>query len=1064
MLSRTIEGCAHNRFLVFTVVLILTLAGIWSLQHIPLDALPDISDVQVIVHTSWMGQPPDVIEDQVTYPIVTSLLAVPHVKAVRAQTMFGDSYVYVVFQDGTDLYWARSRVIEYLQQISGRLPENVHPSIGPDATGAGWVYEYAIVDKSGKHSLADLRSLQDWRLRYTLETVPGVAEVASIGGYVRQYQVQLDPNKLLAYGIPLSTVIDRVKASTNEVGGRVLDLSGAEYMIRGLGYLRSLDDLASIAVGSKNGTPVLLRDLGAVSFGPDIREGVAEWNGEGETVGGIIVMRQGMNALSVINGVKQKLREIAPSLPAGVVIMPGYDRSGLIDASIKTLQRDLLEEAIIVSVVIIVFLFHFRSALIAILALPIAVLVAFIPMYWLGVTSNIMSLGGIALAIGVLVDASIVMVENGYRHLAERQENSFEPVSRPERRTILINAAKQVGPALFFSLLIIVVSFLPVFLLEAQEGRMFRPLAWTKTLAVGSSSILAITLVPVLMVMLIRGKLRPERANPISRITQAIYLPILRWCLRHRWLTIAVNLIFLIATLPLATKLGSQFMPPLFEGSTLYMPTALPGISIEQAKVLLQQQDRILRSFPEVASVFGAVGRSDSATDNAPLDMYDTTVMLKPRGHWPAGMTYEKLIQQMDEKLQFPGLSNTWTMPVENRLDMELTGIKTPLGLKVQGPDVNGIQQLASQIQDVLSGVPETRSIFAEKVAQGFYVNVEVNRPEAARYGLTVADIQTAVASGIGGENIAENIEGRERYPINVRYQRDFRDNIDKMRAVLIGAPSGVQIPLGQVARISFSRGPAMIRDEDGALTGYIYIDLKNTDYGGFVAQADKLLHDKLTLPPNYSYEWSGEYELELRAKQRLKLILPVVFFLIFLLLYLVFKSVAEAFVLIFPTIYAMSGGLLLQWLLKYNFSVAVAVGYIALFGIAVETGVVMVVYLHESLERRLQSGKPLTNADVEEAVIEGAVHRLRPKLMTVCAVLASLIPILWESGIGSDVMKPIAAPIVGGMITSTVHVLILVPVFFVMMKERALRRGTLGSDRHGSTSTPSGSIAEPTD
>lgn len=1044
MLSKIIEICARNRFLVFAAVAMLTVAGIWSLQRIPLDALPDISDVQVVVHTNWMGQPPDVIEDQVTYPIVTSLLAAPHVKAVRAQTMFGDSYVYVVFQDGTDLYWARSRVLEYLQQISGRLPENVHPSIGPDATGAGWVYEYAIVDKSGKHSLADLRSLQDWHLRYALETVPGVAEVASIGGYVRQYQIQLDPNKLLAYGIPLSTVIERVKASTNEVGGRVLDLSGAEYMIRGLGYLHSLDDLATVAVGSKSGTPVLLRDLGTVSFGPDIREGVAEWNGEGETVGGIIVMRQGMNALDVINGVKQKFREIAPSLPAGVVIMPGYDRSSLIDASIKTLQRDLLEETAIVSIVIILFLFHFRSALIAILALPIAVLASFIPMYWLGVTSNIMSLGGIALAIGVLVDASIVMVENGYRHLSDRQENQAEPVSEPERRDILIRAAKQVGPALFFSLLIIVVSFLPVFLLEAQEGRMFRPLAWTKTLAVGSSSILAITLVPVLMVMLIRGKLRPERANPISRITQAIYLLILRWCLRHRWLTIAINLAFLIATFPLATKLGSQFMPPLFEGSTLYMPTALPGISIEQAKVLLQQQDRTLRSFPEVASVFGTVGRSDSATDNAPLDMYDTTVMLKPREQWPGGMTYDKLIQEMDEKLQFPGLSNTWTMPVENRLDMELTGIKTPLGLKVQGPDVDDIQKLASQIQSVLSGLPEMRSIFAEKVAQGFYVNVEVNRPEAARYGLTVADIQTAVASGIGGESIAENIEGRERYPINVRYQRDFRDNIDAMRGVLIGTQSGAQIPLGQVAKISFSRGPAMIRDEDGALTGYVYIDLKDTDYGGFVAKADRLLRDKLQLPANYSYQWSGEYELELRAKQRLQLILPVVFFVIFLLLYLVFKSVAEALVLIFPTIYAMSGGLLLQWLLQYNFSVAVAVGYIALFGIAVETGVVMVVYLHDSLEQKLQSGKPLTNKDIEEAAIGGAVHRLRPKLMTVCAVLASLVPILWESGIGSDVMKPIAAPIVGGMVTSTIHVLILVPVFFVMMKERALRRGIL--------------------
>ncbi|MDR5729729.1 MAG: CusA/CzcA family heavy metal efflux RND transporter [Terriglobia bacterium] len=1044
MLSYIIEVCARNRFLVFTAVLLLTLAGIWSLQRVPLDALPDISDVQVIVHTNWAGQPPDVIEDQVTYPIVTSMLAAPHVKAVRAQTMFGDSYVYIVFQDGTDLYWARSRVIEYLQQISGRLPEGVHPVIGPDATGAGWIYEYAIVDKSHRHSLADLRSLQDWHLRYALETVPGVAEVASIGGYVKQYQVQLDPNKLLAYGIPLSTVIDRVKASTNEVGGRLLDLSGAEYMIRGLGYLHSLNDLAEVAVGSKNGTPVLLRDLGTVSFGPDIREGVAEWNGEGETVGGIIVMRQGMNALNVIKGVKAKLHEIAPSLPPGVEIMSGYDRSGLIRSSIQTLQRDLLEEAIIVSLVIILFLFHFRSALIAILALPIAVIVSFIPMYLLGVTSNIMSLGGIALAIGVLVDASIVMVENGYRHLSERQQGSTTPVSEPERRTILINAAKQVGPALFFSLLIIVVSFLPVFLLEAQEGRMFRPLAWTKTLAVGSSSILAITLVPVLMVMLIRGRLRPESANPISRVTQAIYLPILRFCLRYRWLTIAANVLFLIVVLPLGLHLGSQFMPPLYEGSTLYMPTALPGISIEQAKVLLQEQDRILRSFPEVVSVFGTVGRSDSATDNAPLDMYDTTLMLKPREQWPAGMTYDKLIQQMDAKLQFPGLTNTWTSPVENRLDMELTGIKTPLGLKVQGPSVEGIQQVASQIEAILSTLPQVRSTFAEKVAQGFYVNVEVNRAEAARYGLTVADVQTAVSSGIGGKNIAENIEGRERYPINVRYQRDFRDNVQQMRGVLIATPSGAQIPLGQVATISFSRGPAMIRDEDGALTGYVYIDLKNTNYGGFVTQADKQILQKLKLPAGYTYQWSGEYQFEQRAKQRLKLILPVVFALIFLLLYLVFHSVAEALVLIFPTVYAMTGGLLLQWLLHYNFSVAVAVGYIALFGIAVETGVVMVVYLHEALEKRIASTHDMTNADIEAAAIEGAVQRLRPKLMTVCAVLASLAPILWESGIGSDVMKPIAAPIVGGMITSTIHVLILVPVFFVMMKERELRRGTL--------------------
>jgi Cu(I)/Ag(I) efflux system membrane protein CusA/SilA len=1044
MISRIIELCARNRFLVLTGVLLLTVAGFWSLQHVPLDALPDISDVQVIVHTSWAGEPPDVIEDQVTYPIVTSLLAAPHVKAVRAQTMFGDSYVFIVFEDGTDLYWARSRVLEYLQQISGRLPANVHPAIGPDATGAGWVYEYALVDTSHNLSLADLRSLQDWHLRYSLETVPGVAEVATIGGYVKQYQVQLDPNKLRAYGITLSTVIDRVKASTNEVGGRVLDLSGAQYMIRGLGYLRSLDDLATVAVGSSNGTPVLLRDLGTVSFGPDIREGVAEWNGEGETVGGIIVMRQGLNALNVIRGVKNKLHEIASSLPPGVKIYTAYDRSELIGASIKTLERDLLEESVIVSVVIMVFLFHFRSALIAIIALPVAVLISFIPMYLLGISSNIMSLGGLALAIGVLVDASIVMVENGYRHLSERQAKVDGPIPEPERRNILIKAATQVGPALFFSLLIIVVSFLPVFLLEAQEGRMFRPLAWTKTLAVGSSSVLAITLVPVLMVMLMRGRLRPEDANPIARFTKALYLPILKLCLRYRKLTLLVNLAFLVVTFPLALRLGSQFMPPLFEGATLYMPTALPGLAIGQAKTLQQEQDRILRSFPEVQSVFGSAGRSDSATDNAPLDMYDTTVMLRPREQWPSGLTYDQLIQQMDEKLQFAGLSNTWTMPVENRLNMELTGIKTPVGIKVQGSDAAGIQQLGSEIQNALSGMPQLRSVFTEKVAQGFYVNVTVNRAEAARYGLTIADVQTAVASGIGGQNIAENIEGRERYPINVRYQRAFRDNLEAMQGVLIGTPAGAQIPLGQVAKLAYSRGPAMIRDEDGKLTGYIYIDLKTTDYGGFVNEATKQLNAKLHLPTNYSYQWSGEYEFELRAKHRLKLILPVVFVVIFLLLYMVFHSVTEALVLIFPTIYAMSGGLLLQWLLHYNFSVAVAVGYIALFGIAVETGVVMVLYLHEALEHKMQSRSLLTNQDIEAAAIEGAVHRLRPKLMTVSAVLASLAPILWESGVGSDVMKPIAAPIVGGMITSTIHVLILVPVFFVMIKERQLRRGTL--------------------
>ncbi|MGB8475967.1 MAG: efflux RND transporter permease subunit [Candidatus Acidiferrum sp.] len=1075
MISRWMDWCAQNRFLVFTATLALVAAGIWAMRGISLDALPDISDVQVIIHTPWAGQPPNLIEDQVTYPLVTTLLAAPNVKAVRAQTMFGDSYVYVVFQDGTDLYWARSRVLEYLQEIQGELPSGVHPVLGPDATGAGWVYEYVLVNHIHKYSLAELRSLQDWYLRYQLESVPGVAEVAAIGGFVRQYQVSLDPDKLRAYNIPLRTVIERVRDSANEVGGRLLEMGGAEYMIRGLGYLKSLDDLENVPVATKNGTPVLIRDLGTVTFGPDIRRGAADWNGEGETVGGIVVMRYGMNALNVINGVKKKLAEIAPSLPPGIEIRSGYDRSGLIDASIHTLQRDLLEEAVIVSLVMIMFLFHFRSALIPILTIPIAIVASFIPMYYLHVSSNIMSLGGLALAIGVLVDASIVMVENGYRHLSERlavpvdpppatsvkedaagvdvavatqmlpaAEVAPPPLTEKERRHILLDAAKQVGPALFFSLVIIVVSFLPVFLLEAQEGRMFRPLAWTKTLAIGFSSLLAVTLVPVLMPLFIRGKLRPESKNPFSAPTQAIYLPVLRLALRFRKSTLVLAIVVLILTIPLARHIGSQFMPPLFEGSALYMPTALPGISITQATALLQEQDRILRSFPEVESVFGTVGRSDSATDNAPLSMYDTTIMLRPKNEWPAGMTYGKLIQQMDSKLQFPGISNTWTMPVENRLDMELTGIKTPVGMKIQGPSLEGIERIGNQINQLLSALPQVRSVFAEHVAQGFYINVAVERAVAARYGLTVADVQRAVASGIGGENVAENIEGRERYPINVRYSRDFRSDVDQLRQVILATPSGAQIPIGEVAKIYFTRGASMIRDEEGQLTGYVFLDLNTANYGGFVQSASRVLNARLKLPPGYTYSWSGEYEFELRAKKRLELILPIVLFAIFLLLYLIFRSTAEALILFFPVFFALTGGLILQWLLGYEFSVAVAVGYIALFGIAVETAVVMVIYLHEALDKRLGSDAPLEHKDIEQAAIDGAVRRLRPKLMTVFAVIASLAPILWETGIGSDVMKPIATPIVGGMVSSTIAVMILVPILFAQLKEHELRRGTL--------------------
>src|SRR6516164_1449499 len=742
MISRIIDLCEANRFLVFTGTLLLALAGAWCLRRVPLDALPDISDVQVIIHTEWAGEPPNVIEDQVTYPIVSSLLAAPRVKGVRAQTMFGDSYVFVVFEDGTDLYWARSRVTEYLQQIAGKLPSGVNPVIGPDATGAGWVYEYAIVDRTHTRSLADLRALQDWFLRYQLETVPGVAEVASIGGFVRQYQVKLDPNKLFSYGIPASMVIDRVRQSTNEVGGDVLEMSGAEYMVRGLGYLHSISDLENVPVATKNGTPVLVRDLGTVAFGPDIRRGVADWQGEGETVGGIVVMRDGLNALNVINGVKAKFRELAPSLPPGVEIVTAYDRSWLINESIKTLKRDLILEAIIVSFVSIAFLFHFRSALVPIITLPIAVLAAFIPMYYLNVSSNVMSLGGLALAIGVLIDAAIVMVENGYKHVAERsglQDGEHtNALAESERRAILVSSAKQVGPALFYSLIIIVVSFLPVFLLEAQEGRMFRPLAWKQTLALVFSSLLSITLVP--------------------------------------------------APIPLYYRLGSQFMPALYEGSSLYMPSALPGISITPAIALMQEQDRIIRSFPEVETVFGTVGRSDSATDNAPLDMYDTTIMLNPREQWRPGMTYEKLIQQMDEKVQFPGHTNTWTMPVRNRLDMELTGIKTAVGIKIQGPDLARIEEIGAKMQQVLAGLPDTSAVFAERVSQGFYLNIEVNRPEAARYGLTVADVQRLITSEIGGADIAQNVEGRERFPIAVRYERDFRDNPQALSRALIPA------------------------------------------------------------------------------------------------------------------------------------------------------------------------------------------------------------------------------------------------------------------------------------
>ena len=1048
MIGRTIDWCASNRFLVFTGTVMLMVWGLWAMRSTPVDAVPDISDVQVIVSTEWMGRSPDLIEDQVTYPIVSALISTPNVKSVRGFTDFGISYVYVIFEDGTDMYWARSRVVEYLQGIRGQLPEDVSPVIGPDATGVGWVFEYALVDETGQRNLAELRSFQDWYLRYWLASVPGVAEVASIGGFVQQYQVNLDPARLAAYNLGVRDVVSAIKASNNDVEGRLLEFAGREYMVRGRGYLKSVADIEQVSLGaSENGTPVRVGDVAQVRLGPDIRRGVAELDGRGEVVGGIVVMRFGENALTVIDGVKAKLREVQGAMPAGVKVIPTYDRSGLIDESIDNLRTTLIEEAAVVSLVIIVFLFHFRSALVPILALPIAVAAAFIPMYYLGVTSNIMSLGGIALAIGVLVDASIVMVENAYRHLSEPEDG--QEVAYADQPRIVIDAAKQVGRAIFFSLAIIIVSFMPVFLLEAQEGRMFRPLAFTKTFAMIAAALLSITLVPVLMAIFIRGKrLKPEAANPISRFFTALYAPVLRLALRWRWAALLINFAVVPATIPLLYMIGSEFMPPLYEGSLLYMPTSPPGLSITEATRLLQVQDKLLRRFPEVERVFGTVGRSTSATDNSPMGMVNTTVLLKPRGQWRAGLTLESLQGEMDAALQFPGFPNVWTQPIRNRLDMLLTGIKTPVGIKIFGQDLDVIQGIGQDIERALQGLEGTRSVYAERVTQGYFTDIQIDRAAIARHGLLIEDVQDVIQSALGGQNITRTIEGRERYPVNVRYERGFRESIPDLEGVLVKSPMGAQVPLGQLAEITLTTGPAMIRDENAQLAGYVYIDTATRDVGGYVDRAREAITARVQLPPGYTLQWTGQYEFQVRARERLQILVPVVMFIIFMLLYMTFHSVSEAVIVMLSVVYAMTGGVILQWLLGYNFSVAVWVGYIALWGVAVQTGVVMVVYLHDALDRRLRRGGEVTAQDIWDATVDGSILRLRPKLMTVTVVMASLVPIMWSSGVGSDIMKPIAAPIIGGMITSTIHVLIITPVIFYIMKLRALRRGTLTPSR----------------
>ena len=1041
MIEKIIEWSANNRFIVFLLVAILLMGGILSMKQIPLDAIPDLSDVQVIVYTKWEGRSPDLMEDQVTYPIITALISAPNVRTVRGFSDLGFSYVYVIFEEGTDLYWARSRVLEYMQQIGGKLPEGVTPTLGPDATGVGWVYQYAVTDKSGKYDLAYLRTVQDWFLRYQLASVEGVAEVASIGGFVKQYQVNVDPNKLAAYRISIRDAMERIRMSNNDVEGRLLELAGREYMVRGRGYIKSIKDIEDISLGSFNGVPISIKDVAKVSLGPEMRRGIVELNGEGEVVGGIVVMRQGENALNVINRVKEKLKEIEPSLPEGVAVTAVYDRSQLIQASINNLRDTLIEEVATLFLIVIVFLLHGRSSIIPIITIPIVMIGSFLPLYYLKISSNIMSLGGIALAIGELGDAAIVMVENSYRLLSEGDEEA-----RKKYKETCIKAAKEIGPAIFSSLWIIIVSFIPIFLLEAQEGRLFKPLAYTKTIIMVVSALLAVTLVPALLVTFMNGKkLKRDEENPLSRFFTFFYMPVIKWVLKYRKTTLAIAVIAVLPTIPLFYAIGSEFMPPLYEGTILYMPVTAPGLSVTEAGKLLQAQDRLIKSVPEVEHVFGKAGRAETSTDPAPLSMMETTVHLKPKEEWRKGMTYEKLLEELDQKVQFPGVSNAWTQPIRNRIDMLTTGIRTPVGIKVMGTDLKKIQEIGETLEMVIKDVKGTRSVYAERVSGGYFVDIKIKRDEAARYGLTVGDIQDVIQTAIGGMQVTTTVEGRERYPVNIRYQRELRDDVDKLNRILVPTMNGMQqIPLAQVADISLTSGPAMIRDEDGLLSGYVYIDVTGRDIGGYVDDAKKAVMEKVKLPPGYALSWSGQYEFQVRAKERMKLVMPVVFLIIFIVLYMTFGSFAEALIVIVATAYAMTGGLVLQYILGYNFSVAVWVGYITVYGVAVMTGVMMMVFLNDALKEKMKDGRQITMQDIYDATIEGSVMRLRPKLMTVATTMIGLIPIMWSSGVGADVMKPIAAPIIGGMVTSTIQVLIITPVIFIIMKERALKKGKL--------------------
>ena len=1038
-ISRIIEWSIENKYLVIILTLALIFGGIWAVKNTSIDALPDLSDVQVIIYTDYAGQGPKIVEDRITYPITTKMLSVPYAKDVRGYSMFGYSMVYIIFEDGTDIYWARSRVLEYISSLANSLPDGVSPRLGPDATGLGWVYQYVL--KSDRHNLQELRSIQDWFLKYELTTIDGVAEVASIGGFVKQYQVEVDPIKLASYNIPIQNIISAIKASNNDVGGRLIEIGEMEFMVRGLGYIKSVDDLKSIQIGTvrDSRTPLYLRDVANVNIGPELRRGLAEWNGEGETVGGIIVMRFGENALEVINKVKNRLEELKSSLPEGVEILTAYDRSDLISGAIENLKTTLTEESLIVALVIIAFLLHVRSSFVAIFTLPTAVLASFLIMKMQGINANIMSLGGIAIAIGAMVDASIVMIENAHTHLLREQEIPKE--ERKEHWKLILESAKEVGPSIFYSLLVITVSFLPVFTLEQQEGRLFKPLAFTKTYSMAAAAILAITIVPVLIGYFVKGKMRKEEDNPITKFLIKLYHPVVDFSLRHKWKVIISAFVIVSITYYPLSKIGSEFMPPLYEGDLLYMPTTLPGISITKAKELLQQTDRIIKSFPEVESVFGKIGRAETATDPAPLSMIETTINLKPESEWRPGLTPDKLIDELNTAIQIPGLTNAWTMPIKTRIDMLSTGIKTPIGIKIAGSNLDSLQAIGQRIERIARTIPNTRSAFAERASGGNYIDFEIDRNAIARYGLSINDVQNVIKSAIGGMNVTSTFEGIERYPVNLRYQRDYRESIESLKRILIPAPNGEQIPLELVAELHVKKGPPMIKTENARPNVWVYIDIKDIDVGTYIVNAKDVLNSKLQLPKGYSILWSGQYEYMERANDRLSYIIPLTLLLVVVLLYFNTKSFVKTGIILLALPFSLVGAIWGLYILDFNMSVAVWVGIIALLGVDAETGVVMLLYLDISYEKLKKQGKLTGIQSLYAAIHEGAVKRIRPKLMTVLTTFLGLLPILIGTGIGSDVMKRIAAPMAGGIFTSMVMELAVYPAIYFLVKQHEMKK-----------------------